>query len=322
MFGKKATQALSGGMILLLVIVGIVLFKPDLLNLQSAKSIGATEEKTTIKVEGGCAVTSPTVKFSGIDLYTKGTAVTQGHLILQLDGEYNSQVANAGTKSASVGDVYKILAGNLTSGFTAGTTYYPQYIEGKIECEGAPGITGELAKSQSQANTAFTFWNNNDAANTAQAIGANDEKTVRIRFAASDNTCFGNPYAEKMGESNVMCFTYNSTTYSSIELIGATGANRPKAATAVAGKDTVCYNFPVLCDNAEYESKVVLKTSSTQPSAASHNVSISIHDVTFDYNADTLDLIVGVEDEAKTRNDLGVTDYSVGDDFDYSISVT
>ena len=325
-FGTKAAQAMKPMNILIIAAIAILIFKPSIFGLQSGVTTGGTTttggtQDVTLKVEGSC-VEDTTVTFNHVDLYTKGTSVAQGARILMFDGDYNAQVANAGSKTYAPGDEYKILSGNLTTTLTAGTDFYPQYQTGKLPCEkGAVTILGELPKTQTQANTIFTYWNNNDAANTEQALGANDEKTVRIRFASSDNTCFGNPYAEKMGGKNVICYTYNSTTYSSLELIGASSANRPKSATAVAGKDTICYQFPVICDNAEYENKLVIKTSGTQPTGDSHNISISLHDVTFDFDADTLDLIVGVEDEAKTRNDIGVADFNTGDSFAYSINV-
>lgn len=323
MIGKKGKQAMNPWVVVLVAAAVIYVVNPAAFSfLQSGGGdVGTGDTDTSTIVVESCAVTSPTVKFSGIDMYTQGTSVSQGHRILQLDGEYNAQVANAGTKDASVGDPYKVLLGNLTTTLTAGTDYYPEYRTGTIGCDGAPSLTGLLPKTQAQTDTIFTFWNDNAEANTAQSISTNQEKTVRIRFAASDNKCFGNPHAEKMGGSNVMCFTYATDAISSVELVGGTGATRPKSASAVAGNDTVCYKWPVICDNADWEGKMVIKSGSTEPTSG-HNISISLHDVSFDYDADTLALIVGVEDEAKTRNDIGVTDFNTGADWDYSVSLS
>lgn len=319
---KRGAQNNMG--IIILIVIGFLLFKGGAFGTQStvAGTTSVAPQPVTLQVQGGCNVEDTTVTFNHVDLYTQGTSVSQGARVLLFDGDINSQVANGGSKTYSPGDPYKVLSGNLTTTLTAGTDFYPQYQEGILSCGGTSTILGKLAKTTSQANLAYTFWNNNDAVNTAQALGANDQKTVRLRFQAPDNACFGNPYAAERGGKNVMCFTYNSTVFASVELLGAPSANRPKSATAVANKDTVCYGWDVICDNNEYDSKVVIKTSGTQPVDAAHNISVSVHDVSFDFDADTLALITGVEDESKSRNDIGVADFGVGDDWDYSISVS
>lgn len=326
---KRGAQNNMG--IIILVVIGFLLFKGGAFGTQSTVGTGGTTtvvqqpQPVTLQVQGGCNVEDTTVSFNHVNLYSQGTTVTQGARILLFDGEMNSQVANGGSKTFSPGDQYKVLSGNLTTALTGGTDYYPQYHEGALPCGGTTTIQGKLAMAESQANTIFTYWNSNEQANTAQALGANDVKTAKIRFAVGDNRCFGNPYAAERGGKNIMCLTASSSNYASLELVTLSGtpieaAPRPKAATAVAGNDTWCYQWDVICDNNEFNAKLIIKAA-TEPVTAT-NISISLHDVSFDFDADTLALITGVEDEARTRNDIGVADYNTGANWAYSIATS
>lgn len=272
---------------------------------------GAT---TVIPATGGVTIVSEavTVTFSSWDAYSSTTNAGSGHRALLLNGLKNIEINDDGTKSASAGDAYKVLLGNLTTDLADGD-YYPTYLEGSIPSDKTTAsISGGQYKTQ-YAPT-FSYWNNVATASSATAIGAGETGDWEFRFKAGTDVCFGNKdAADQFNAKNILCLKYNNTLMKPPALkekgsgIDVSTAKEPTQVSTTADWSSVCYSVPVICDGAEitYSVHTEPKTSSSNPSTGD-NVTIVFSDVTYDYNAKTGELIVGVEDE--DGNDIGLYD--------------
>lgn len=330
---KKGAAQLMG--LLLIVIVGFAVWAvfagkvPGIGGGEPLATTGTGQRVATVQV----SPEDVTVTMTSWDKYSKGTKPTQGNLLLESDGLKNTQKNQDGTVTMSPGNKYRALIGNKTTSLTANTDYYPVYEVGTIPDKGTYTISDGLAKSGGSSQLTYYYKNNKDEVATATALGANDEKTVKLSFTISDNVCFGNPAA---GGMNRICFQYNSTSgnYDKIEVIdwtvSAGAASRsydgkktsvPDSLNAAAEKDEECYEMPVICDNEEAIARVRIDTGATQPTASNHNISVSVYDVSIDYHADTLEILMPVvEDE--DGNDIGITDLGTTYPSVYGIAVS
>lgn len=251
-----------------------------------------------------------TVTFSSQDAYAQGTDAGTSNFVIQLGGDRSFQVADDGTDTASPNDEYIVLIGNATQGLTAGTSYYPTWVTGSIPDKGTYTVNANQYLSGGASQMTFVFFNENDQVNTAQSIGANAQKTVRWRITANDNTCIGNPTA---GGDNLMSYTFNNTIYSEVTQLDSssnaqTAVSTPNSVVTRTQHSIRTYTWPVVCDNADVQRKVLLKTL-VDPDSSNYNVNMTVSDITVDYNADTLEKIVGVADE--DNNDIGIADFAV-----------
>jgi len=225
-----------------------------------------------------------TVTLSSWDLYAMGTEPGVGHLVLKRDGERNVDYAEDGTFTATPGDQYMILLGNVTTG----GSYAPFLASGIVPDKGTFTIAHGLPAYDT--SIAFTYWNENAQVNTAQAMDADSSYTIPIRFQASDNQIYGNPQCKK---DNLLCIEGNSTVFSDFELSGETTDGAPTVFNPLKTNNIVkCYHWDKIADNGKYEGNVVVKTASTAPSAT-NDINITIFDAAIDYDADTLELIAG-----------------------------
>ena len=155
------------------------------------------------------------------------------------------------------------------------------------------------------------MFNANDQVNTAENMGANDQATVKWKMTADDNVCVGNPTA---GGDNLANYRYNTTLYSEVTQLDSssnaqTAQSTPTGIATVSGTAIRSYTFPVVCDNAFVERQVLVKTLGTAPDSSSDEINMTVSDVSVDFDADTLNKIVGYVDE--DNNDIGVADFLV-----------
>lgn len=317
---NKKGVILPIGTLLVIVLIGVGIWAIATGRLFGGTTQLAAVTPTQLAATGGtgadrlCLVEDTTVTFSNVDAFARATDPAGGHLILEADGQVNIVVNDDAEKTWSPGDSYIVLIGNETTGLTGGTDYYPLVKTDKVPCKGTLTILGDQFKTSGTSGLTFTYWNDNQVPNTAQAMGASATKTVRMRFAVGDNLCYGNPDA---GVDNVLCFRSNTTTIESIELVGHSPASTPRSMTAAANREFICFNFPVICDNADWEGKAVIKTTSTEPTSEAR-IGIRLADATWDFDSDTFALIAGVEDE--DRNDIGVADSTYDNVYNISLS--
>mgnify|MGYP001562953145 CR=1 FL=1 len=318
-FIKRDKKGLAGTglLVTILAIVGLIVVVMWVANLAKGFGSGLT---VVVDDNGNTVSTAPTVNvpvedvtvtFSSWDAYAKGTNAGSGHFIIQLGNDEAIQVNDDGTRTASPNDKYIVMVGNITTSLTANTNYYPIVLEGNIPNQGTFTIAAGQYLSGGASQVTFTFKNDVDQVNTAVALGANDNRVVKWIARAADNTCVGNP---DTGKENLMSYTYNNTEFNKVQQLNANGGDQsavsvPSSITAVTGKRTVSYTFPVFCDNAQIERDVRLETGATQPDGTDSNINMTVSDITWDRNADTLALISDVQDE--DNNDIGVADFAL-----------
>lgn len=257
---------------------------------------------------GGCPSVIPekvTATFESKDKYLPSTDAGTAHLIIGLgDGGLleNVVIADGGTRDTSTCDKFEVLIGNetgdrnnATGTIGLDTTYYPTLFSGSI-----PGNVKTYTISKDQVNAAeiadltITYFNEFDQANTGQSLGVDSEKTVKVKIAMSADECFGNP---DTGKNNVICFTYDNTFINDVELIDHKTATVPQSAPKCTNNNTECFQFPVICDNADTgEMKLRIKATGTEPTAATQ-LNMSLYDVSYYINADDLKVYSGIEDE-------------------------
>lgn len=314
---KRGAHQFLTLLVVLFAVVGLV----SLTMWFSGKSSGVSPTGLNIQPSGGGApvqgnvievgIEDTTVTFSSWDFYAEGTNAGTGHYAIKFGSRKSVQVNDDASLTASPGNEYTVLIGNLTTSLTAGTGYYPIVKKGTVPNDGTFDITGGQYGVAGVSQSTFTFKNDVGTVATAVALGANDNKVVSWILRAGDNDCIGNP---DTGGENQMSYRYNTTEYDKVIQLDASNkeqsaANVPNSITSVAGNVIRSYTFPVVCDNAQIERSVLIDTTATQPDSNSVNINMTISDVTWDYHADTLELIKGVQDESS--NDIGVADFLV-----------
>ena len=265
-----------------------------------------------------------TVTFSSWDAYSRTTNAGTGHRIISAGdnlkgGDVNLQVNDDATKTYSPGQAYRVFLGNLTEALTCGG-YYPTLAEGIFPDKGTFSVSdGQYAVACPNEMT-FTFFDETDTATTtAQAISSGAKTTVAFQVKAPDNACLGNP---STGGINLATYWYNSTVVSKVVQLKDDGSDEPVRSTpnsatrnvtvARAGIDKVSYDYPIVCDNKLLKKQVRLETvtGAVGDAVSNDNVNITLSDISYDFNADTLDVIVGFVDEGNTN--LGFVDAIVG----------
>jgi len=315
---KRGAHQFLTLLVVLFAVVGFV----SLTMWFSGKSSGVSPTGLNIQPSGNAApsqgniievaVEDTTVTFSSWDFYSEGTNAGSGHYAILLGKAKSKQINDDASLTASPGDAYTVLLGNITTSLTAGTGYYPVVKQGQIPNKGTFDIAAGQYGVAGVSQVTFTFKNDVGTVATAVALGANDNKVPSWVLRAGDNDCIGNP---DTGGENVMTYTYNTSLYDKVIQLDASNKEQstvgvPNSITSVVGKVSRAYSFPIVCDNAQIERSVLLDTTGTQPTSSNDNINMTISDVTWDYHADTLELIKGVQDESS--NDIGVADFAAG----------
>ena len=270
-------------------------------------SAGAPASGNVIEVQ----IEDTTVTFASWDFYAEGTNAGSGHYVLKLGNRKSVQVNDDASLTASPGNDFVILLGNLTTTLTAGTGYYPVVRKGTVPNDGTYDVVGGQYGVAGVSQVTYTFKNDVGTVATAVALGANDNKVVSWLLRAGDNDCVGNP---DTGGENLMNYQYNSSRYDKVVQLDTNGKEQvvqstPNSVVAVADKVIRSYAFPTVCDNVQIERSVLLDTGANQPASTNDNINMTVSDVTWDYHADTLELIKGVQDES--NNDIGVADFAL-----------
>ena len=205
-------------------------------------------------------------------------------------------VADGGSITVSPKDVLTIEWG--TTDEAPGTAYY-----GYVQTETVPAEKGQLnlqgqLVSVSTAPT-FTWFDENDAANTALTIDANDKYLSSIKLKSEADKGFGNSAAPR---DNAVCFRYNTTEFNDIKLQDAPTISRPESITNIStGFTHKCYEYPRVVDTGSATKTVTLEASGTAPDAQSKSVEVCFDDIAMYKNADTDKLEWGYTDEDNVR---------------------
>lgn len=177
-----------------------------------------------------------------------------------------------------------------------------------VPCSGTLEVSAGLA--QMDTSPTFTIWTEDGQVSTNasnnQDMGADTIYNNPIKIKATSKYAIGNPDHKSKG--NILCIQSNATTIDSVAVDGADSAPTPKNLTAVAGDTVDCWYIPVITNDpndgndGEWNGELVTDTASTDPTT-DDNMGIFLFDTDVDLDADTLEILYGIEDEDK--NELG-----------------
>lgn len=272
---------------------------------------------TTVVTNGGgaggssvdlCSLVDGSASFTGQRMFLAGTTLTNEYVrILKPNGDTPTDLGqvsmNSGTKSISPKATYNLYYGENSTGYYMHKEVYT------APCDKSPQAKkGILCQNGTLTITSFDEYGNvmGGLGSNEQAVSADDEKEITVRFKIESDRCYGNPDA---ATDNVVCFRYSTTYFKGIESTQTTTAPLPYTISnsyTVSGFNFQCFKLPKLKD-MEYKDIVFkLKSTSTDPiptAANTSNIQVLTDDIDFDLDADTLQEIWDFQDE--DQNALG-----------------
>ena len=301
-----------------LLIVGVIIF--------AVVFLGKTPAETPT-TNGGinlCALVESEIAFTGQTMFSAGTARPQSHVrVIRNNGDGTIKdkgliLMDSGTTDTKPKATYKLYFGENH------TDYYTHVMSYTAPCEDATDDkVGVLCTIDTTPTiTVFDeFGRPITTGSNTQEIGTAESVDVSIQVKVSADECFGNPYAPK---KNAICFGYNSTAYESVSVIGGTAVSTPFAVTTnsvsdVGGLSQVykCFELDLLKDTQRATLDVNIQAATGQdPAGTNNNISVTINDMAFDLDADTLDEIWDFQDE--NDNELGISTITAPAWFDIS----
>lgn len=206
---------------------------------------------------GSClGIEDTTVTLSASDKYT-GSA-TGGTHRYKVNNGIALTVSDAGTITASPGDVLDILVGNAS----VTDKFFGKVLRTVVPCQGTFRVPGMNVVQNETSALDVDFYNRDgnkmDSGENKQVLNNDDIKTVKLRWmGASDK---GYPYGV------LAVFEYNSTAFDKIEVIGATKSSTPNFYTVGAtSRTTSAYLIPGIEDVTEVEYLVNVDASGNGP---------------------------------------------------------
>lgn len=278
---------------------------------------------------GVSTIPSPTVTFTTQDKYLPGTAVTTKNMFRRAGQELWTNVAGAGTTTAlNVGETIEVAVGIDTT--DESTEPYGPLFEYIVPCEEQPtllapdanGVNTETILVSNDAlatDLTFTSFDENgqvQAADTTnvQDVGAGDVKNMEIKWVSTFREDFGD--VQGCGKmSNVLVAQYNTTDWDDITVLSGgvelADAAVPTVHTKTTGFSDKAWQSDVLESVADVRYTVVVDADdSTNPSAASGNITWSLYDSSKYLDNDVNQVFCGVEDE--NDNEIGATAADTG----------
>lgn len=260
---------------------------------------------TTLNGECTClGVEDTTINLESQNMFSKGTTVTgNGENRVFVDGSDRKYILDGSSFEASPGQIARVLFHENSTGASTGVYAQEQIVT--IPCKGTFDMTGQVC--QYDTSPAMTFKNEDGEVmktdgSTNQTLNADDEITITVKIKASNNQCAGNVNHPSFG--NVLCFEFNKTAISSMKIEGVDRANLPQAIDVQSGNSTDCWYVTTESDGSESVYDIVIKTDGINDPTGEY-LSYFLVDTALDLDADTLETVLGVEDE--DENDLGYT---------------
>lgn len=232
--------------LLLVLIVGFALTKYEILNTDKILPADTTGASTSEKEAAILAQIQPSITATARDVYND--SVTGGPTTLYVNGIKSTGTAGTASNVAA-GSQFEVLFDDVS--------HYYGRVTGKAPLNGNTPVEIPL---YANGTLSSTFKNSAGTASTAQAIGAGGEETVSVQFQVGNDKVFSNPLAT---ENPIICFDYNTTAISRIEVVGGSKTAMPQQAV---GTYEECWTstFHSLADNAKKEEQflVVAKANS------------------------------------------------------------
>jgi hypothetical protein len=263
----------------------------------NSNNVGSSGGSTVIQTTPD----STTLSFKMYDKYAPTTELTAQNVTVY--GTNGGRVklgtiAESGTTSVAPGDKIELEWGSTDE--APGTTYYAIKEEKTVpSTKGQFNLQADLPAVSTSPT--LTWYDENGDTNTALALGVSEDYSAEFRIKSEANKCYGNP---STGKKNVACFRYATNETSRIKYGTGASVSLPQTMTNVtSGFSWSCYEFNVICDNADYRAPLTVTTTSTQPDSTSSSIAVCLEDTAYYKDADDDMLKAGYTDE--NNNALG-----------------
>ena len=332
--GSKAQQKLSGGAIVLIVVIALLAFKPDILgNLfsggsqptptplppqpQTGGSLG------TVEVVGKCGQ-SVTLTADMVEKYAESTSMSAQNVTIIVNGAESGTRSDGGTLTVKEGD--KIIL--YYAADPAGNTYMASRAEGIIpNC--APAVltsdnsvfspVGAWKLFRQSTQPTVTIINDDSTTQpTAQAIGTGATRHLTVKLYPAFEQGYGHP----QGGNTLSCRFTDSQIDQAGTVISLSGTGTLPDATYVpsstifalsaTNQSTKNWKVPFLDGkvNTVAEFDFGIKGDDTNDPVAATNFSCVLHDVDY-YKNDAGDYLLDVEDRDDNTNIGRATDFPI-----------
>lgn len=204
-----------------------------------------------------CGIVTPDIDPNAYNTYAPATAITA-------DSAWRYTGNTAWTTSAA-GTELTGLAGGRTVEYIVGTDAaddhtgedFCPYITWDVACVEDTVYDMGCVLDEDATGLGSTFFNDNDAASTAQAITTSESKTVKIKYIAGANEVYGNPYTPG-AQPNVLVLQLNNTDFNAptnVHVVG--GADLavigcPSIANGSAAFTNFCFKAPAITEDAQF----------------------------------------------------------------------
>ncbi|MFB5623332.1 MAG: hypothetical protein ACE5RP_00225 [Nitrosopumilus sp.] len=238
---------------------------------------------------------TPDLTIRSFDVRNPGSSLT-GYGSYRLSGQTIWTDFETGTTITSLqcGETYEFVIGANQSDST--DLEYGQSFTYVVQNKETDSVQKEMSQVEDESGLAITFYNADGDA-SAETFSAGQTQDVEIKFQASVDEFFGNPYGDAL--PNVICMNLNSSAWDKPEAVRFNGQDlseitKPKRHSTVTGKDTYCYEAPVFDDG---DNRVILKMNADDTNAPAYDETLSVYAGNWFYNAETGEVGFGVEDE-------------------------
>lgn len=327
--GKKAQQ-ISGMGLILLIALGILLFKPSILGggTQSTQTPIPTQTQTgsslgTVEVVGKCGQ-SVTLTADMVEKYAESTSMSAQNVTILVNGAETGTRSDGGTVTVKEGDKITL----FYAVDPAGTGYMASKAEGTIpNCAPAvltsdnsvfdPDDAHKLYDTSTQPTV--TIINDDQTTNpgTAQAIGTGATRHVTVKLYPAFEQGYGHP----SGGNTLSCRFTDSQIDQAGTTISLGGKALPEAtyvpsstvfATSATNQSTKHWAVSFLDGkvNTVAEFDFGIKGDDTNEPTATTNFSCSLLDVDY-YKSDAGEYKLDVEDRDDNTNIGRATDFPI-----------
>lgn len=220
---------------------------------------GATTGPEDRPIEGCTDLqVTPSLDPNAIDIRNPGTAFTEATNIWRVDGSKAWNTFTQGTAftpplDTEIDIIFGITASNMVD--NAYGPFLDNVWTGCNEDVSSWGPGGsmevELYDDCPEGDVTATFYNDNHDA-SAVTMTAGSTKTIYLKFEATNEDYFGNPYLP--GYPNVLCLDLNTTQFDEPIHVKVGGIQMAEVSTplrhaAAAGKKAYCYAGPIVDDS-------------------------------------------------------------------------
>lgn len=249
-YGLKKKKDLGTG--LAVVAAVLLLSVPGTMSLDD----GGQDEPIVVT---DCGLVTPDIDPNGYNKYAPSTAITA-------DSAWR-YVGNTAWTTSAAGTELTGLAGGQTVEYIVGTDAaddhtgedFCPYITWKVACVEDTVYDMECVLDEDATGLGSTFFNDNDAAATAQAITTSESKTMSIKYIAGADEVYGNPYTPG-GMPNVFVLQINNTDFNAptnVYVSEGAGAGTtlpivgcPTLVNGSAAFNNFCFKAPAITEQA------------------------------------------------------------------------